>query len=166
MAITTDMIRRIERLEAVHSIQQLVARYALGADRRNSPQIMTTLFSPDAVWEAPGFGRCEGRKAIVKHLADIGRKQIVWSLHYMVAPIIELADDLKSGTCRWHLWELAQMADKNASPRSHWIGGWYESEVIQVRKRWIFSHVLLDLRLVHQHHEQWTPLPELAARSQ
>ncbi|WP_416046748.1 nuclear transport factor 2 family protein [Cupriavidus basilensis] len=152
------LVERVRRLEAIEAIGQVVGQYARGADRRNDPEIMGPLFLDDAVWEAEGFGRCEGRDAIVAHLARIGAEQIVWSLHYMVTPLVTLEENLMQARCRWYLWELAQFAGEGGQPASHWIGGWYDSVLSWSGEAWRFRHVILDLRLVHRHGENWSPL--------
>ncbi|MDM8354781.1 nuclear transport factor 2 family protein [Pandoraea communis] len=161
MASSSTLSRRIARLEAALAVTQLVGHYARGADRRNDPEIMAPLFSRDATWEARGFGSYQGRDVIAKELARIGAEQIVWTLHYMVAPLVEINDDLCTGTCRWYLWELAQVRQgdaRNAPPAAHWIGGWYESQVVFEDGQWRFAHVLLDLQLMHRHDADWRPM--------
>lgn len=141
-------------------ISQLVGRYAHGADRRNDPAIMAPLFSREATWEANGFGHYRGREAVAAQLARIGVEEIVWSLHYMSAPIVEIDDDLQHGRCRWHLWELAQIRqgdDDAVPPAAHWIGGEYDSHVLFEEGQWRFASVFLDLRLIHRHDAAWLP---------
>ena len=160
MASSSTLSRRIARLEAVVAVTQLVGHYARGADRRNDPVIMAPLFSRDAVWEARGFGSYRGRDVIAAELARIGEEQIVWTLHYMVSPLVEINDDLCTGTCRWYLWELAQVRQdgaEHALPAAHWIGGWYESSVVLEDGQWRFARVLLDLQLMHRHDANWMP---------
>ncbi|WP_185732169.1 nuclear transport factor 2 family protein [Burkholderia sp. Bp8963] len=161
MAAST-LARRMARLEAIADVSQLVGRYAHGADRRNDPALMAPLFSRDAVWEAGGFGRHEGRDVIAAQLARIGTEQIVWSLHYMTAPVIEIDDALRNGRCRWHLWELAQIRqghDVAEPPAAYWIGGEYDSRVVIEEGQWCFQSVFLDLRLIHRHDAAWLPRP-------
>lgn len=151
------LLARVERLEAIEAVRALIGRYATGADRRNDPAIMQPLFADDAVWEARGFGRCEGAAAIAAHLADIGRRQITWSLHLMGAPWIELAAGASHGRCRWHLWELATMRgdDEGAPDRGHWIGGAYEAELVRTDAGWRFRHLLLELSLLSPCADDW-----------
>ena len=166
MASSSTLSRRIARLEAVVAVTQLVGHYARGADRRNDPVIMAPLFSRDAVWEARGFGSYRGRNVIAAELARIGEEQIVWTLHYMVSPLVEINEDLCTGTCRWYLWELAQVRQDRADhapPAAHWIGGWYESNVVFEDGQWRFARVLLDLQLMHRHDANWMPTGSAAS---
>jgi len=59
--------------------------------RRATPAELNTfyqVFSEDAVWECDGFGRYEGRDVIANSPGEIGQKDITWTLHYMISPIL------------------------------------------------------------------------------
>lgn len=155
----SSLIRRIEQLEDIETIRRLVARYALGADRQNDPEIMGPMFSDDAIWEAAGFGRYVGAQNIASGLADIARKTIRWSLHYMVSPLIELSEEPGRATCHWYLWELARVAQGDGEPRAHWIGGWYESQLVKRLDAWKFQHVVLHPKLISPLESDWSTLP-------
>src|SRR6476660_5925044 len=85
---------RIARLEAVEAIQVLKARYADVCDTGYDPVRMRPFFTNDAVWEF--FGGISNT--------------ITWALHYMVAPIIEIADDGRTATGSWYLLEPCTIA--------------------------------------------------------
>jgi hypothetical protein len=150
--------QRLKRLEDIEAIRLLVGRYAHAADRNNDPEIMGSLLAEDAVWEAPGFGRYEGRDEITRQLARIGREDILWSLHYMVSPVIEVDSSRQSARCHWYLWELAKMPDGDAT-KSHWLGGCYETTVIETAAGWRFSNVRLNLKLISPYSEGWQSRP-------
>lgn len=137
---------RLQRIEARNEIGDLVARYALGADRKNDPAIMGPLFSRQATWAAEGFAVLEGRDAIARGLAAIAADKVLWSIHFMVAPLITLADDGRSGTCQWYLWELCTMQGPDG-PCDNWLGGWYDSLVAREEDGWKFTRVVLDIRV-------------------
>lgn len=137
--------QRLHALEARAAIGDLVARYALGADRRNDPAILGPLFAADASWSAEGFAALVGRDAIAAGLANIAAGRILWSIHFMVAPLVTLADDLHSGTCQWYLWELCTM-HRDEGPEDQWLGGWYDATVKRTEQGWKFQTVILDIR--------------------
>lgn len=156
MGPTTEALaRRIARIEAIEAVRNLVCRYAMGADRRNDPAIMRTLFATDATWEAKGFGRRAGANDIAHHLATIAAEQISWSLHYMVAPLVELDAQGTAGRCRWSLWELAQVRTAGSPPAAHWIAGRYDSDVVETTQGWRFQRVTLEPILVSPYAEGW-----------
>jgi len=138
--------RRLAVLEARAAITDLVARYAQGADRRNDPAIMGPLFAADAHWSCEGFAALEGRAAIAAGLAAIAADRVLWSIHFMVAPLITLAEDARGGTCQWYLWELCTMQTEEG-PQDQWLGGWYDATVTSTEEGWKFQTVLLDIRV-------------------
>jgi hypothetical protein len=148
-------------MEAIEDIRALVARYALAADRKNDPAMFAPLFTEDAVWEAEGFSRYEGRAAIVRGLAEVAQSQILWSVHFMVSPLIELDSDLRQARCRWYIWELATIADR-ADAKDHWLAGWYDSRVRREAAGWQFFKVELDFRLMSPVSPPWQGKKTLA----
>jgi hypothetical protein len=138
--------QRLARLEALADITNLVARYALGADRLNDPAIMGPLFTADGTWSAKGFAALEGREAVAKGLSALAADKVLWSIHYMIAPVILLADDSRTGTCQWYLWELCTM-QQDDGPEDQWFGGWYDSQVTLTEEGWQFCKVILDVRV-------------------
>jgi hypothetical protein len=157
MSGTTGIEARLEALEAHIAIGQLTARYALGADRNNDPAILAPLFAPDATWEAPGMvDRLHGREQIATTLATLGRTFILWSLHFMLPPIVDVRPDRKTAQCRWYLWELCTMKGEDGIARDTWLGGWYDAQVERSDEGWLFRSVVLDLRLVSPAAAAWT----------
>ena len=146
---------RLERLESVEAIRALVATYALGADRKNDPQIMRSLFCDDARWEADGIARLEGGEAIATGLEELARKLVLWSIHFMVSPLVQLDVSGSRATCHWYLWELCTMAGDDGVARDTWLGGWYDSEARLDPAGWRFSRVKLDLRLISANDVPW-----------
>ncbi|MCC6829178.1 MAG: nuclear transport factor 2 family protein [Novosphingobium sp.] len=136
---------RLAAVEARLAIGDLVARYALGADRRNDPAIMGPLFAVDGTWSCEGFAALEGRAAIAEGLAAIAAERVLWSIHFMIAPLVDLAGDGKRGTCQWYLWELCTM-QTDAGPQDQWLGGWYDGTVEFTEDGWKFKTVILDVR--------------------
>ncbi|WP_372723692.1 nuclear transport factor 2 family protein [Immundisolibacter sp.] len=155
-----DIARRLARLESLEAIRDLIAGYARGADRNNDPAIMAPLFAEDATWAAKGFGPFKGRDAIAQGLAATGRTDILWSLHYMISPLIELAADGRTAAGNWYLWELATMPGKTADqPDSIWVGGTYQADFSQQDGRWYFQNVWLEIRLATPFEEPWAGRP-------
>lgn len=147
-----DLAARLDRLESIEAIRNLVGFYALGADRRNDPTIFGDLFTEDGEWEAKGFGRYRGRAEVVEALARIARETILWTLHFMSTPIVELDLDGEGARCRWWLWELSKIKDApSAEPVDHFLGGTYDTRLRRTPQGWRFAHVMLDLPLVTPH---------------
>jgi transposase len=57
-----------------------------------SPDAVAPLFTEDAIFEGGRFGNHLGRPAICDYFAGVS-KQIIWAMHYMINPIVEIDDD-------------------------------------------------------------------------
>lgn len=145
---------RLAALEARSEIGDLVAKYARGADRQNDPAILGPLFADDATWSAEGFAALEGREAIAAGLAEIATSRVLWSIHYMVAPLVEFGPDGNSAGCTWYLLELCTLQENGLAADS-WFGGWYDSQLIKTAGGWRFSQVVLDVRLQAEAFPAW-----------
>jgi hypothetical protein len=126
-----DIAERLQRLEDIEAIKQLIARYATAADHNADPAMMAPCFTEDAVWNCEGIGRWEGRDTIVSGLREVSTTQLSWALHYMTQPI------------------------------DTWIGGWYESKFRKEGGDWKFCHIELILKLLSPANApSWeTPIP-------
>ena len=162
-AAMTALQARVDRIEAVEAIANLVAVYARGADKQNDRAIMGRLHHEHAVWEANGFGRFEGREAILDAVGDIARERILWCVHYMVAPLIEILPGGTTATCSWYLWELAKIRDDDGIVRDSWLAGYYDTTLSLGAAGWGFDHVRLDVRLAAATDVAWQPSGGAAA---
>lgn len=82
-----DMRDRLQRLESLEEIRQLVSKYALALDMRDM-DAMANLFVPDV---KVGQGR-SGRQALRDWLDDTMRKQFDGTSHHVGTTIIEFVD--------------------------------------------------------------------------
>ena len=141
--------QRLQRLEDIEAIKQLIARYMTAADKNGDPALMAPCFTEDAVWNCEGIGRWEGRDSIVEGLHETSTKVLSWALHYATQPIIEVANDGQTATGEYYLWELAKAVQEDGSPdQDTWIGGWYESKFRKEGGDWKFVHIELILKLL------------------
>jgi SnoaL-like domain len=157
MTTLEALATRVDFLEAQAAIQKLIGLYAHGADRKNDPAILGPLFTADATWEAPGIAEIiRGRETIAEALANLGQTFVLWSLHYMVSPVIDVAEDRQSATCRWYLWELCTMTGDDGIARDTWFGGWYDAWARREADGWRFSRVELHAKLQSPNDVPWT----------
>lgn len=146
--MTHDLEQQVARLTAAENIRNVIARYAKAGDDQNNPDEMRKLLAKDAVWEAKGFGKFEGRDLIAEKLADIGREMIVWSLHFPVSPIIDIAEDLATAHAFWWLWELTTMRGDGGVEESNWLAATYECDFIRAGDGWKIKHLVLEVKKV------------------
>ena len=140
--------RQVAWLTALEQIRRVIALYAKAGDDGNDPTLMATLMSADAVWQCADFGEFYGRDRIVSELARVARERIVWSLHYAVAPIIDVADDLKAAHAYWWLWELTTLRDAVGHDGGHWLGATYACDFVREPDAWKIKHLILDIRKI------------------
>jgi hypothetical protein len=156
--MTESVEARLAKLEAVEKIRALKARYADVCDTGYNPERMVPLFTSDAVWDGgERFGRYEGIDAIYGFFRDVS-KQITWALHYMVAPSIEIADDLRSASGSWYLWQPCTVVGEQG-PQAVWLTGRYADRYRLEDDGWRFSEVRLDCQTVSPFEEGWVRRP-------
>jgi SnoaL-like domain len=108
-------------------------------------------------WQTNGFGRFEGKQAIVDAVGAVARKTILWCVHYMVAPLIEIGPSGKEATCSWYLWQLAKVRGDDGMVHDSWIAGYYDTTASLGPEGWAFDHVTLDVRLISPVGVPWEP---------
>jgi hypothetical protein len=153
-----DLEQRFARLEAIEAIRELKARYADVCDTGYDPVRMRPFFTEDAVWDGgPRFGRYEGIDAVCAFFSGIS-SEITWALHYMIAPIIEVADDGQTATGSWYLLEPVTIATGDG-PRAMLITGRYADRYRLEPDGWKFSEVKLDCQTISPLDEGWARKP-------
>jgi hypothetical protein len=149
---------RLARLEAIESIRELKTRYADVCDTGYDPVRMRPFFTDDAVWDGgPRFGRYEGVDAICEFFAGIS-STIVWALHYMVAPVVEVAVDGRTASGSWYLLEPCTIAT-GSGPSAMLITGRYADRYRLEAAGWRFSEVVLDCQMLSPLDEGWVRTP-------
>jgi len=149
---------RLARLEAIEATRGLKARYADVCDTGYDPVRMRPFFTADALWDGgPRFGRYEGVDAVCEFFAGIS-SQITWALHYMIAPIIDVADDGLSAAGSWYLLEPCTIAT-DEGPRAMVITGRYADRYRREADGWKFSEVVLDCQTISPLDEGWARKP-------
>ena len=143
-----DIAERLQRLEDIEAIQQLIARYAKAVDHNGDPALVAPLFTEDAVWHCEGIGHWETRDGIVRDIRPNCTTFMPWAIHYMTQPIVEVAADGLSATANHYLWELGKVTPAEGGPtKDTWIGGWYDSRCRKEGDAWKFARVDLTLKL-------------------
>lgn len=156
--MTNQLQLQVDKLQAAEEIRHLKARYADVCDTGYEPERMAPLFTQHAVWDGgERFGRYEGNDAICGFFADVS-SQITWALHYMIAPIIEVADDLETATGSWYLWQPCTVVGERG-PQAVWLAGRYADRYRREEDGWKFSEVVLRVQTVSPVEEGWVRRP-------
>lgn len=144
---------QVAKLLATEEIRNLKARYADVCDTGYDPDRMRPFFTDDAVWDGGRFGRYEGLDAVAAFFAGVSA-QITWALHYMIAPMIEVQDDLAAARGTWYLWQPCTVVTPDG-PRAVLLTGRYADRYRKEDGVWKFSEVLLDCQTISPIEEGW-----------
>lgn len=155
-----DLEKRIARLEDVEAITNLFTQYAHYCDDGYDAKGMGTLFVEDAVWESNAFGVYKSRDEFKQFISDIG-KSLVWALHYMIAPEIDVAVNGQSATGRFYLLELGTMTGvKDPNSRDAVIiTANYDNTFVKVDGEWKIKSVKVHFHQVSNLDLGWVKQP-------
>jgi hypothetical protein len=149
---------RLDRLESESEIRALVHRYAELCDAAYDPDGLADLFTEDATWSSRtrdgsvDFGRYEGREAIRGFFAGASTDLGPMTLHYLLAPRVELAENGESATGVCYLLAILDQRPAASPPGSAdrervLLGGVYSHRFRRVGGRWLISGSACDLSL-------------------
>ena len=153
MAMTLE--RRIERLEALRAIDDLITDLSRAFDAGPSRDALCPLFTDDAAFLIDRYGELRGADAIADGVAGNAESGFRWTLHYLVSPKVVLATDMRSAQVEFMLWEVATAA----SGRAYWIGGRYVSRMTVDGDAWRFATLELQADLISHYPEGWNDKP-------
>ncbi|WP_326837572.1 nuclear transport factor 2 family protein [Amycolatopsis rhabdoformis] len=141
---------RLAHLEAADQIRALKMTYARLCDAGYPTAELRQLFTPDAVWDGGrAFGRHEGWPEIEEFFAGADTR-VDWALHYTVAGDVRVAEDGRSATGTWYLWQPMTL---DGSPV--WLMGRYQDDYVRSADAWRHAHVRLDVQAVTPIDKGW-----------
>jgi ketosteroid isomerase-like protein len=154
----SDLERRVQTLEDIEAIKRLKHRYADACDRGYDADTLVPLFAEDAVWDGGLFGRYEGREAIRAFFQGVSA-DIVFAMHYMMNPIIEVDGDRARGA--WYLFQTSTFAAGN---RPIWGAARYDEEYVREPDGWKFQRLQLVSSFWTPYDEGWVKRPFVQER--
>jgi hypothetical protein len=132
---TSPLEDRLTRLEDIEAIRQLKARYCEICDDNHDPELIVSVFSEDAIWEARGIGHAEGHEAI-RTLFRKFQQSISFSQHMTMNPRIEVNGERATGV--WYFFGPFTMRKGN---RAVWQAARYHEEYVKQAGDWKISHL-------------------------
>ncbi len=130
-----ELARRITRIEDLEAIKQLKARYCEICDDNHNPDLITTLFTEDGIWEGRGIGKAEGHAAI-RELFTKFQTMMSYSQHMVMNPIIEVDGDRATG--RWYFLGPFTFREGN---QAKWQAARYREDYVKVNGEWKIRHL-------------------------
>ena len=154
-----DLETRVRRLEEIQAIERLKNEYGrlidaglAGSAPFPQPEFMDQ-FTDDAVWEANYHGRFEGKEAIREFFAGVA-DAVSFSLHYMVAPAIDVASPWTAATANWYTFETLTV-----NGRVVWLAAHYDDVYTKRQGRWQFQHVTATIHYMTPYETGWVREP-------
>ncbi|MCY4085471.1 MAG: nuclear transport factor 2 family protein, partial [Actinomycetia bacterium] len=83
-----------------------------------------------------------------------GASQVRWALHYLIAPEIEVDDDLTSARGTWYLWmPFTSAADSGL--QAAWIAGRYDETYRREPAGWRIHRLNANIQIMSPYEEGW-----------
>jgi SnoaL-like domain len=146
---TEELEKRITVLEDVEAIKKLKARYCGVCDDNHNPDMITTLFAEDGIWEGADVGAHRGHAAIRK-LFEGFRDRISFSQHNVMNPIIEV--DGERAKASWYF--LGPFTFRKGN-RAYWLAARYEDDYVKSNGEWKFQHLRAIGRMTAPYEKGW-----------
>lgn len=141
-----QILSRLNKLEAIQDIRALKIRYAMACDTGYDRDIITEMFTEDAIWDGgEKFGKHAGHLQIGDFFAETGKK-IPFAMHFMIGGDVVVADDGVTAEGLWQLWQPTAFREGDTA-RSMIFAGIYRDEYRLVDGEWLFSSVTLDFTM-------------------
>ena len=147
---------RISRLEDIETIKNIKAKYAGYCDSGYNAEGLASLFTEDAIWESNAFGTYHGKQEIYNFTDQIGKKEILWALHFMICPVVDVAPGGQSATGSWYLIEFASMTRPDGDELDAVvITGIYNDTFVKQNGEWKIKHMKVHFHQVSDLDKGW-----------
>lgn len=140
--------KQIDRLEAVHEIQNLMGRYVWMHEVQKDPEFIDTMFAnnPDVSWEVAHMGLYRGREAVREILNQHGPKGETIApgtlfVHTLTTPVIEIAEDGQTAKGVWKSPGAETITDSQTGKLTGmWAWTKYACDFIREDGKWKILH--------------------------
>lgn len=140
--------KKIERLDAIQEIQNLMGRYVWEHEVQKDPEFIDTKFAnnPDISWEVAHMGLYSGREAVKEILDQHGpRGESIAPgtlfIHTLTTPVIEIAEDGQTAKGVWKSPGAETITDPQTGKlRGMWAWTKYACDFIKEEGKWKILH--------------------------
>jgi len=140
---------RITRLEDIEAIKQLKARYCEICDDDHNPELITTIFSDNGIWDGARIGVAKGHEEI-KALFTTFAQRISFSQHMVMNPIIDI--DSNTATARWYFFGPFTIRS-NDGEQAMWQSTRYVDDYVKEEGIWKIKHLRVRGRGISANYE-------------
>ena len=141
---------RITRLEDIEAIKQLKARYCEICDDDHNPELITTIFSDDGIWDGGRIGVAKGH-AEIRALFTTFAQRISFSQHMVMNPMIDVSGD--TATARWYFFGPFTVRASNGE-QAMWQSTRYVDDYVKQKGCWKLQHLRVRGRSISANYEE------------
>jgi hypothetical protein len=153
---STDLERRLEKLECVEAIKNLKAQYARHCDNGYPPDRIAELYAENGIWEGDrDLGVAEGRQAIRDFFTGVS-DVYTWAQHYTLTPLIEVDDDLQHAQGSWYLF-MPYVLTVDGVSTARWMAGYYDDTYVRIDGVWKVQHSRFHQEVNTSYATGWVP---------
>jgi SnoaL-like domain len=147
---------RLARLEDIEAIKNLKAKYAYYCDHGYDADGMASLFVEDSLWTSNSFGTYHGKAAIHEFQSKIS-SEILWALHFMICPVVNVSDDGQTATGTFYLIEFATMTRPGGGEEKDAVvmSAVYTDDFVREKGEWRFKTVSVEFHQVSDLDKGW-----------
>ena len=149
-----ELLKRLERLEAMEDIRHLKQRSAQAADPHMKIDLFVDLYTHDGVMEFTNWDTVLTGHDEIRAFLEVN--PFTWMFHCLIPISIEVADDCRSATARWYLFEAATVHNSRTKEYDPvWIAGFYDDKMIRVEDEWKLTHTALTQQILCNYKDGW-----------
>ena len=149
-----ELLKRLERLEAMEEIRHLKQRSAVAADPQMDIDMFVDLYTEDGVMEFTNWNTVLKGHDEIRAFLEVN--PFTWMFHCLIPIRIEVADDCRSATARWYLFEAATVHNSRTKEYDPvWVAGFYDDEMVRINGGWKLTHTALTQQILCNYEEGW-----------
>ena len=135
---TQDILLRLARMEDIEAIRQLKHEYCAACDDDYDVARITSLFTPDGVWDSGAFhGAFRGHAEIAQFFED-HRANVDFCAHQVLNERISIDGD--TATAHWRSIIPATLRI-DGDVTDYWLFTGYRDELVKRDGQWLFSRM-------------------------
>ena len=151
---TDNILKRLERLEAMEEIRHLKQGMALAADPHMDIDMFVNLYTEDGIMEFTNWDTVLRGHDEIRAFMEVN--PFTWMFHCLLPVKIEVADDCLSASARWYLFEAATVHNSRTQEYDPvWVAGYYDDKMIRVDGKWKLTHTALTQEILCSYQEGW-----------
>ena len=149
-----ELLKRLERLEAMEEIRHLKQNTAQAADPQMDIDMFVSLYTEDGIMEFTNWDTVLHGHDEIRAFLEVN--PFTWMFHCLLPVRIEVADDCRSATARWYLFEAATVHNSRTGEYDPvWVAGYYDDKMVKIDGEWKLTHTSLTQEILCSYQKGW-----------